>query len=74
MAKLKLNRPPLYIPSSGSIVKVKFRMSSGFGKYVFMVEPSDSSDKSREQPVSHAPASFYDLSQVPRDSHTLLDS
>jgi len=41
-----------------------------------MVEPSDSSDKSREQPVSHAPASFYDLSQVLRgeDSHTLLDS
>ena len=41
-----------------------------------MVEPSDSSDKSRQQPVSHALASFYDLSQVLRgeDSDTLLDS
>ena len=28
-----------------------------------MVEPSDSSDKSIEQPVSHALASFYDGSE-----------
>ncbi len=46
MAKLKLNMPPLYIPSSGSIVRVKFRMSSGLGKCVRIVLPRESSERS----------------------------
>ena len=36
----------MYIPSSGSIVSVKLRMSSGFGKSVRMVLPRESSDRS----------------------------
>lgn len=46
MLKVKTKRPPLYMPSSGSIVKVKFRMSSGFSKWVFMVLPRESSERS----------------------------
>ncbi len=46
MAKLKWNEPPLYMPSSGSIVSVKFSMSSGLGKSVFIVEPRDNSERS----------------------------
>lgn len=34
------------IPSSGSMVRVKFRRSSGFGKWVFIVLGSESSVKS----------------------------
>lgn len=45
-AKVKTNEPPLYMPSSGSIVSVKFRMSSGFGKAIFIVFPRVSSWRS----------------------------
>ena len=38
--------PPLYMPSSGRMDRVKFRISSGLGKVVFMVEPSESSERS----------------------------
>ena len=46
IAKVKWNRPPLYIPSSGSIVSVKLSVSSGSGKSVFMVLGRDSSERS----------------------------
>jgi hypothetical protein len=36
----------LYIPSSGSIVSVKLRVSSGSGKSVFIVLGRDSSERS----------------------------
>lgn len=38
--------PPLYMPSSGEIVSVKCRMSSGSGKSVFIVVPRDRSERS----------------------------
>lgn len=47
MAKLKWKLPPLYIPSSGSMVRVKLRMSSGFGKEVFIVRPRVPSSSAR---------------------------
>lgn len=53
MAKLKLKRPPLYMPSSGSMVSVKLRMSSGLGKCVFIVVPRESSSRS-EYPGQYA--------------------
>ena len=46
MTKVKWKTPPLYIPSSGSIVRVKFKMSSGLGKVVRMVEPRERSERS----------------------------
>lgn len=46
MLNVKLKLPPLYIPSSGSMVRVKLRMSSGLGKDIFIVEPRESSCKS----------------------------
>ena len=46
MTNVKLKAPPLYIPSSGSMVRVKLRISSGLGKLVRIVEPSDSSLRS----------------------------
>ena len=46
MAKLKWNSPPLYMPSSGSMVSMKFRMSSGLGNWVRMVLPRESSERS----------------------------
>lgn len=46
MAKLKRNEPPLYMPSSGSIVRMKFMMSSSEGKSARMVLPRESSDTS----------------------------
>lgn len=54
MAKVKEKRPPLYMPSSGSMVRVKLRISSGFGKFVFMVEPRESSERSIDSTVSFA--------------------
>src|SRR5271170_4630214 len=41
------------MPSSGSIVSVKLRISSGFGKVVFIVLPSDSSLRSGEHLSQH---------------------
>jgi hypothetical protein len=41
------------MPSSGSIVSVKLRISSGFGKVVFIVLPSDSSLRSGEHVSQH---------------------
>jgi hypothetical protein len=55
IANVNRKLPPLYMPSSGSIVSVKLRISSGFGKVVFIVLPSDSSLRSGEH-----------LSQYPR--------
>ena len=49
MAKLKWKLPPLYIPSSGSMVRVKFRMSSGLGKDVFIVRPRVPSSSARSE-------------------------
>lgn len=49
MAKLKWKLPPLYIPSSGSIVRVKLRISSGLGKEVFMVRPRVPSSSARSK-------------------------
>lgn len=46
MPKLKRKMPPLYIPSSGSIVSVKFSVSSGFGKVSFIVLGRESSERS----------------------------
>jgi len=46
IANVKWNLPPLYIPSSGSIVSVKLRVSSGSGKSVFMVLGKESSERS----------------------------
>jgi hypothetical protein len=62
MAKEKTKEPPLYIPitlsvshsrnggvagpSSGSMVRVKFKISSGFANVVFMVLGRESSVKS----------------------------
>ena len=46
MAKLKVKVPEAYMPSSGSMVRVKLRMSSGLGKCVRMVEPRESSERS----------------------------
>jgi len=37
----------LYMPSSGSMVSVKFRMSSGLGNEVFIVLPSVPSSSAR---------------------------
>lgn len=37
---------PLYMPSSGSIVRIKFKISSGFENLVCMVLPNDSSERS----------------------------
>ncbi len=51
MAKLKWKLPPLYMPSSGSMVRVKFRISSGLGKEVFMVRPSVPSSSARSDGV-----------------------
>lgn len=59
MAKLKVNDPPLYIPSSGSIMSVKFRMSSGLGNLVRIVLPSDNSERSRRR--SRVSAKGYDV-------------
>ena len=47
MAKLKWKDPPLYMPSSGSIVSVKLRMSLGSGKDVFIVLPRVPSSSAR---------------------------
>lgn len=55
MANVKLNRPPLYIPSSGSIVRVKLRVSSGSGKSVFMVLGRESSERSASVGLEEAP-------------------
>ena len=52
MAKLKWKLPPLYIPSSGSMVRVKFRISSGLGKDVFIVRPSVPSSSARSDIVA----------------------
>ena len=49
MAKLKWKLPPLYMPSSGSMVRVKLRMSSGLGKEVFMVRPRVPSSSARSE-------------------------
>lgn len=49
MAKLKWKLPPLYIPSSGSMVRVKFRISSGLGKEVFIVRPRVPSSSARSE-------------------------
>ena len=46
MLKEKWKLPPLYMPSSGEMVRVKWRMSSGLGKVVVMVVPRDSSERS----------------------------
>ena len=46
MANVKMKLPPLYMPSSGSIVSVKLSMSSGFGNVVFIVSPKASSPRS----------------------------
>jgi hypothetical protein len=43
---VKSKVPFLYMPSSGAMVRLKCRMSSGSGKVVVMVLPSDSSDRS----------------------------
>ena len=51
MAKLKWKLPPLYIPSSGSMVRVKFRISSGLGKDVFIVRPRVPSSSARSDIV-----------------------
>lgn len=52
MAKEKWKVPPLYIPSSGSIVSVKLRVSSGFGKASFIVLGRESSERSVNRIVS----------------------
>ena len=50
------------IPSSGSIVKVKFKMSSGSGKYVFIVSGKDNSPRSSIQSESaYAPDQEIDF-------------
>lgn len=46
MLKVKVKRPDLYIPSSGEMERVKWRISSGSGKSVFMVLPRESSERS----------------------------
>lgn len=51
MAKSKWKLPPLYIPSSGSMVRVKFRISSGFGKDVLIVRPRVPSSSARSDGV-----------------------
>ena len=53
MAKLKWKLPPLYIPSSGSMVRVKFRISSGLGKDVFIVRPRVPSSSARSAGVGN---------------------
>ncbi len=63
IAKLKLKEPPLYIPSSGSIVSMKWRMLSASGKLVRMVLPRESSDRSN--PVS---ATFFKFHTHSEDS------
>ena len=47
MAKEKWKLPPLYMPSSGSMVRVKLRMSSGLGKEVRIVRPRVPSSSAR---------------------------
>lgn len=59
MAKLKWKLPPLYIPSSGSIVRVKFRMSSGLGKDVFIVRPRVPSSSARSKGGAISAWLFY---------------
>ena len=49
MAKLKWKLPPLYMPSSGSIVRVKLRMSSLLGKEVLIVRPKVPSSSARSE-------------------------
>lgn len=46
IAKEKWKRPPLYMPSSGSIVRVKLRMSLGSGNSVRHVLLASSSSRS----------------------------
>lgn len=53
IANVNRKLPPLYMPSSGSIVSVKLRISSGFGKVVFIVLPSDNSLKSGQHLRQH---------------------
>lgn len=57
---MKLNRPPLYMPSSGSMWSVKLRVSSGSGKSVFMVGGRSSSERSRGVCVSYVMLSRWD--------------
>lgn len=47
MLKSKWKIPPLYMPSSGSMVSLKFSRSSGLGNWVDMVEGRESSLISR---------------------------
>ena len=68
MAKLKWKLPPLYMPSSGSIVRVKLRISSGLGKDVFIVRPRVPSSSARSdvvgrisQVVPYSELEGYDL-------------
>lgn len=44
-----MKRPPLYIPSSGSMVRRKLRISSGLGKVVRIVLPRERSARSVEE-------------------------
>jgi hypothetical protein len=60
IANVNRKLPPLYMPSSGSIVSVKLRISSGFGKVVFIVLPSDNSLRSGE----HLPSALAGDSKV----------
>ena len=46
MAKVKWKVPALYMPSSGDMLRVKLRMSSGEGKVVVIVLPRESSERS----------------------------
>lgn len=52
MTNVKTKLPFLYIPSSGSMVNVKFSMSSGLGKSVLIVLPSVSSLRSEQVVIS----------------------
>jgi hypothetical protein len=64
-----VNRPLRYMPSSGSIVSTKLRISSGSGNSVFIVEPRESSERS-----AIACVSCFSVSGPGRHraSHTLL--
>ena len=61
IANVNIKLPPLYMPSSGSIVSVKLRMSSGFGKFVFIVLPNESSFRSVGQVGQHLQAKIRDV-------------
>ena len=62
---MKWNLPPLYMPSSGSIVRVKLSVSSGSGKSVFIVLGRASSERSESRRESARNRKSHDVVVIP---------